>query len=107
MTTHPAARVVHHLAHSAGRDFNEAIGLIEEYLKASVPQELLMNRPPNNPMEQYVAHYFGSFLTFFSAIPHPAPPTCNVLHTWCPWLAGADWCFAIGWYDPSTSSGST
>jgi len=33
-----------------GRDFNEAIPLIEEYLRASVPPELLANRPPNNPM---------------------------------------------------------
>ena len=53
MPTHPAAHGVRHLAHSAGRDFNEAIGLIEEYLKASVPHELLVNRPPNNPMEQF------------------------------------------------------
>jgi len=41
------------VAAGAGRDFNEAIGLIEEYLKASVPHELLVNRPPNNPMEQF------------------------------------------------------
>lgn len=36
----------------AGRDFNESVGLIEEYLRASVPPHLLANRPPNNPMEQ-------------------------------------------------------
>lgn len=34
-----------------GKDFNEAVPLIEEYLKASVPPQLLANRPPNNPME--------------------------------------------------------
>ena len=38
---------------SAGRDFNEAVGLIEEYLRASVPPNLLANRPPNNPMEAF------------------------------------------------------
>eukprot|EP00041_Stephanoeca_diplocostata_P030073 m.900518 g.900518 ORF g.900518 m.900518 type:complete len:571 (+) comp23685_c0_seq26:128-1840(+) len=40
-------------AHGPGRDFNEAIALIEEYLRSSVPPNLLANRPPNNPMEQF------------------------------------------------------
>eukprot|EP00040_Diaphanoeca_grandis_P016242 m.83729 g.83729 ORF g.83729 m.83729 type:complete len:556 (-) comp25664_c0_seq1:300-1967(-) len=41
------------VAAGKGRDFNEAIGLIEEYLQSCIPQEMLLNRPPNNPMEKF------------------------------------------------------
>eukprot|EP00039_Didymoeca_costata_P022283 m.4199 g.4199 ORF g.4199 m.4199 type:complete len:572 (-) comp2920_c0_seq1:85-1800(-) len=40
-------------AHGPGRDFNEAIPLVEEYLRSSVPPQLLNNRPPDNPMERF------------------------------------------------------
>jgi len=50
------------IAAGPGRDFNESIPLIEEYLRSSVPPHLLANRPPNNPMESFdlskEANYF-------------------------------------------------
>ena len=66
-----------------GRDFNESIPLIEEYLRSSVPPYLLANRPPSNPMESFdlskEANYFldpSIRRVNFELGPYHAVPRC-------------------------------